>query len=119
MDDLFKLCPNCRKQWRTQNSFLSDCELELNGYKADFEKLEQGMFFFTHKKEACLSTMVIEVRQFLNLYDGPIYPERKTGLEACSGYCMDTSRLDRCEAFCEYAFVREIISIIKAWPRFS
>ncbi len=55
----FKICPNCSEVWQTRENFILDPKLKLNGYKADFEKL------------------------------------------------------DRCDAFCECAFVREIIQILK------
>ena len=95
------------------DNFVSDCEIELNGYKADFEKLEYGIFFFTHHKKECFSTMAIEAGNFFSLYDGPIHTERKTGTEECPSYCKDINQLNRCDAFCECAFVREVINIIR------
>lgn len=109
----FKQCPSCGERWETQDAFLKDLTLSLNGYKADFEELQYGMFFFTHQKPDCQSTMVIEVSEFMNLYTGEIYGERMTGEEDCPGYCVDTGQLSRCDALCECAFVREIIHIIK------
>ena len=112
MSEDFKICPNCQMHWPTQEKFISDKELELTGYKADFEKLEYGMFFFNHNENDCFSTIVIEVSEFLNLYKGPFYTERKTGTEDCPGYCKDKAELSRCEALCECAFVREITNMI-------
>jgi hypothetical protein len=111
--DPFKTCPNCFGKWHTRDNFLSDSQLELNGYKADFEKLDYGLFFFTHKKDSCYSTMAIEVVDFKDLYSGEIHTERKTGSEECPRYCLDKEQLDRCDAMCECAFVREIIQIIQ------
>lgn len=109
----FKKCPNCFEIWATQDEFISDSQIELNGYKTDFEKLEYGLFFFTHKKSGCGSTMALEVTNFKDLYSGTIYSERKTDTEVCPRYCFEKEQLDRCEALCECAFVREIIQIIK------
>ena len=109
----FKKCPSCNEIWSTQNEFITDKLLEINGYKADFEKLEYGLFFFTHKNNNCFSTMAIEVKDFMNLYKGTIYSERKTGGEECPRYCLDKDQLDRCNVLCECAFAREIIQIIK------
>ncbi len=109
----FKQCPGCFQAWPSRDDFLSDERLELNGYKADFERLEYGLFFFTHRKATCYSTMAIEVVDFMDLYTGKIYAERRTGEEACPGYCRDKEQLDRCDAQCECAFVREILHIIK------
>ncbi len=109
----FKTCSGCGKNWLTQNKFLEDIDLKLNGYKADFEKLEYGLLFFTHDQENCHSTLAIEVVEFMNLHTGPIHPLRRTGLSDCPGYCRDTEQLARCEAVCECAFVRDIIHVIK------
>lgn len=109
----FKRCPGCGDEWPTRDQFMGDRNLELNGYKADFEQLEYGLFFFTHLKLNCFSTMVIEVVQFLDLYPGKIHLQRRTGEADCPGYCLDKDQLDRCEAICECAFVREIMQIIK------
>lgn len=109
----FKLCPSCFEVWQTRDLFLSEPNLALNGYKADFERLEYGLFFFTHMKADCYSTLAIEVADFMDLYQGPLYSERRTGKPDCPGYCLDKVQLQRCEARCECAFVREIMQIIK------
>ena len=113
-DQIFKKCNGCSEVWITQEQFISDKQLGLNGYKANFEKLESGLYFFTHRKPGCYSTMALEVNNFLNLYTGPIYLERKTGSEECPKYCLDKYQLDRCDVSCECAFIREIIQIIKS-----
>jgi len=109
----FKQCPNCFETWPSQEEFITDQTLELNGYTADFEKLEDGLFFFTHHNNNCFSTMAIEVKDFMNLFSGTRYPERKTGSEECPRYCLDKEQLDRCVAICECAFVREIIQVLR------
>ncbi len=111
-DELFKTCSFCREVWVTQNSFLIDKSLKLNGYKADLEELEYGLFFFTHTKDGCHTTLSIEVRDLLNLYSGKTYSGEKTGSEDCPGYCTNIEELERCDAQCECSFVREIIQVI-------
>ncbi len=112
VEQIFKTCPACSKKWKTMEDFVSDPSLELNGYKADFKDLEYGMFFFTHKIEPCHSTMTIMIEDFRKLYSGPIYKENKAFSEECPRYCIDEKNLARCDAFCECAFVREIMEII-------
>ena len=111
--ETFKICPMCATEWKTLNDFVNDQSLEINGYRADFEKLEWGLFYFTHQKQECFSTMVIEANEFLSLYSGKEYTERRTGQEDCPGYCLDKEQLNRCDALCECAFNREVIQIIK------
>ncbi|MCF8067547.1 MAG: hypothetical protein K9L30_03065 [Desulfobacterales bacterium] len=43
-NEKFKVYPMCSKEWETRDQFLDDQSLKLNGYKADFEKLEWGLF---------------------------------------------------------------------------
>lgn len=109
----FKRCPGCFHVWETRKRFLSDNRLVLNGYKADFERLEYGLFFFTHMRDNCCSTLAIEVVDFLDMYHGEIHPQRRTGEVDCPGYCLDKNQLERCEAICECAFVREIMHQIR------
>jgi hypothetical protein len=85
----------------------------LNGYQADFEKLEYGLFFFTHHHPDCNSTLAIEVVDFWDLYKGPRYLQRRTGAAECPGYCLDKNQLARCDALCECAFVRDLVQVIK------
>ena len=107
----FKQCPNCLHIWQTLDGFFADPVLEVNGYKADFEKLEYGLFFFTHRADHCHSTFAIEVKEFMPLYQGTRYADRKTGSDGCPQYCLEIERLDHCEQFCECAFAREIMQM--------
>lgn len=109
----FKRCPSCFHEWETRKAFIKDVTLDLNGYKSDFERLEYGLFFFTHKQKECFSTMAIEVVDFLDMYPNERHAQRRTGEEDCPGYCLDKNELDRCEAICECAFVREIMHQIR------
>ncbi|THB71441.1 MAG: hypothetical protein D6B25_18670 [Desulfobulbaceae bacterium] len=113
MVDHFKQCTMCKKIWTTREDFLADRELEINGYQADFEQLEEGLFYFTHLTEGCGSTLAIQTREFLDLNSGAKYEQRNTGKEDCPGYCRQIDQLDRCKAQCECAFVRDIIQIIR------
>ncbi len=112
-EEFFKICPCCFKKWTTREAFLSDHSLKLNGYKADFKDLEFGMFFFTHHIDGCHSTMALMVGDFRSLYSGEIYAEKKALSEECPRYCVNENQLSRCNAFCECAFVREIMHIIQ------
>ena len=111
--EIFKRCSMCSTEWNTRDDFIGDNLLEINGYKADFEKLEWSLFYFTHHKQDCFSTMAIEANEFLSLYSGKKYTERRTGKEECPGFCLDKEQLDRCDALCECAFNREVIQIMK------
>ena len=111
--DVFKICPMCSTVWKTRGDFLGDKTLEVNGYVTDFEKLEWSLFYFTHSKKNCGSTMAIEVKEFLNLYSGEQYTERRMGQEECPGYCLEKEQLNRCDAHCDCAFNREVLDVIK------
>ena len=109
----FKQCPMCRKDWGDRDAFLDDASLELNGYDADFDQLEFGLLYFTHRVAGCFSTMALEVREFFSLYTGERYLESKTGGEECTGRCLERENFRLCPAHCRFAFVREVVQIIR------
>lgn len=112
-DKPFGICPMCYYKWDTQEEFITDSSLRIDGYMADFEVLDASLFYFTHMRPECGSTFTMEAQVFLNLYNGEKYVERRTGEEECPAYCQDKENLNRCDALCECAFNREIIQIIK------
>jgi hypothetical protein len=114
MSELFKKCTMCSHKWNTREDFLNDGTLVLNGYEAYFKELERGLIFFTHEVDKCGSTMTFEVKEFLDLYTGEIYPEQMHGTEECPEYCLKKDKLDACLVKCECASVREVLQIIKS-----
>ena len=113
---VFKKCPLCGLPWESRSSFLSDPGINIIGYQACFTKLTAGFFLFNH---ACAGTLAILVEEFEDLYDGPVYEERKTGTDECPHYCLHQEELARCPARCECAFVREILQLVRSWPKNS
>ena len=109
----FKRCSMCNKAWASREDFLSDQQLDLEGYQADFDNLDNGLFLFTHNHSSCRTTMSLKVHQFLDLYRGPRYNERKTGGPECLGFCRTITNLDHCTAKCECSYVREILFQIR------
>ena len=111
---VFKQCTNCEMAWNSLDSFLRDPGIYLIGYQAAFKNLTQGLFYFNH---SCKSTLAISVHEFRELYKGPVYNKRMTGLDGCPGYCLYKENLDPCAADCECAYVREIVQTIKNWKK--
>jgi hypothetical protein len=111
---LFKKCNLCNIEWDSRDSFISDPNIELIGYQANFKKLTAGYFYFNH---SCKSTLAIPASEFMDLYDGPIFTERATNTEECFGYCLDKDNLQPCPVECECACIRKIIQIIKYWDK--
>lgn len=111
---MFKRCTSCGKMWADRNAFLADPAICIIGYQVNFEQLKLGYYLFNHT--ACLTTLAVHAAQFVDLYDGPIYSQSKTGGEDCGGHCLREYDLDPCYAECECAYVREIIQIIRTWP---
>ena len=112
---IFKICTCCDNPWFTREEFMSDNQLEFVGYQVNFANLELGYFLFNHL--LCQSTIAVPAGLFRDLYDGPIFATRRTGSENCPGYCKDRDTLDPCGAECECAYVREIIQIVRRWPK--
>jgi hypothetical protein len=111
---IFKKCPLCGYLWENRSGFLADCGLQLIGYQVSFSELTAGYFLFNH---SCEGTLAVLVEQFEDLHHGPIYQTRKTGTEECPEYCLHQEELARCPAECECAFVREIIQLVRNWPK--
>lgn len=115
MTGIFKTCNKCGYQWETREAFLSDKSLEAIGYQVFFEDLKTGMFLFNH---SCDTTIAIEAKQLLDLYDGPFYTERKSNdSRKCPGRCMNENIMNPCSNECRCAFVRELLQIINQWKK--
>lgn len=110
----FKGCSSCGYDWITREVFLEDPSVDIIGYQPNFEYLEEGYFLFNH---VCGTTLAIMTGEFKDIYNGQISYERLTKTENCSGYCLYKDNMDRCPAKCECAYIREIIQIIKHWPK--
>jgi hypothetical protein len=104
----------CGQKWKTRKHFLSDSNISLIGYQSRFDELELGIILFNH---TCKTTLSIYAKFFTDLYKGEIFPDRKTGSEECSGFCLNESNLSPCPAKCECAYIREVLQIIKKWPK--
>jgi hypothetical protein len=111
-DRIFKKCPSCGTTWPSRTEFIMDDLLSANGYQPDFDSLEEGLFLFTHHKQGCHSTIAVTVGNFVDLYQGPRYSERKKGTGQCEGLCMELYNLRLCKSKCECAYIREVLNII-------
>jgi len=110
-----KQCTCCGHVWHTRDAFLGDPQLEVVGYQVDFSDLLLGFFLFNHR--TCESTIAVPAGLFRDLYDGPVFSQRATGTEDCPEYCLRKSELSPCPAKCECAYVREILQIVRRWPK--
>jgi hypothetical protein len=107
---MFKHCHVCQHTWTSRQEFIDAPDVELIGYQVNFKKLEAGLLYFNH---ACKNTIAVPADVFADLYEGPVFEERKTETEECPGYCLNQERLRRCPAKCECAYIREIIQLLK------
>ena len=116
-DKEFKKCSSCGQIWQTREEFVEDPETKMVGYQVSFPSFHEGLFLFDHK--LCETSLAIRAGEFKDFYDGPIYSERSVDTEDCPQYCLYKDNLERCPAKCECAYVREIIQIVKNWPKKS
>ena len=117
MSDGFKKCSACSAAWATRDGFLSDPNVDLVGYQADFRRLQAGLFLFAHRVPSCQTTLAVRAAEFRDLYEGPVFERRLTGTAKCRGYCLRESNLEPCPEECECAFVRRILDRIRHWKR--
>ena len=111
---MFHMCPSCKFVWSARAEFLSDPGVDLIAYKVSFTHLVAGVFLFRHR---CKGVLTLHAGEFLDLYSGPVFDAPLTGSESCPGYCLRQDELRPCPAKCECAFVREIVQIVKVWPK--
>lgn len=116
---LLKKCTTCGHIWNDLEDFLADPALVLVGYQANFVNLEAGLLLFGHEVEGCGTSLALWAEQFITLHPGPMFSERKTGSEECPRYCLYESELGHCKAACECVWVRDVLQIVKEWPKES
>lgn len=104
-------CKYCGQKWDSRDLFLKDPYVKLVGYQVNFNILETGLFLFEHS--VCKNTISFEVSAFTDLYKGPVFRKRQTGTESCPGYCLYKDNLIGCKEYCECAYVRSVMQILK------
>ena len=115
-EEPFKKCGSCGVSWPTRVAFVSDPQVLLVGYQPNFVFLEKGLFLFNH---TCESTLSIDVAAFSDLYDGPMFVEKRTGQPGCPGYCLHRTELRPCPEQCECAYVRHVLDYLKYVPKLA
>ena len=114
-NDSFKECSTCFNKWKTRDGFMKDPKIQIIGYQVNFKHLELGLLLFNHLK--CHSTLALKVEDFKDLFKGEIYSEKLTESDECHYYCLHESDLNHCPSKCECSYVREVIQIIKDFPK--
>lgn len=68
MSGLFKQCPLCKKEWITEDEFLQDRTLLINGYqfagRGTTPPFPDGYILFTHSVHGCGTTLAIYAKAF-------------------------------------------------------
>ena len=114
---MFKRCNSCDMTWETVEQFLDDPNTAIIGYQTHFEDIDKGLYLFNHLSAGCDTTMALPVTDFFSLFEGAVYIDVKTGSKECTGHCLDISNLETCSAHCRFAFLREIATQIREWPK--
>jgi len=114
MPAAFKTCPGCHTVWRTREELLGDPSVELIGFQVDITNPLGGLFLFNHD---CGDTLAIGAPAFLDLSDCPVNAPPLLGTDGCEGHCLHRGDLDPCRASCECAYVREVLQIVRNWPK--
>jgi len=114
--NVFKQC-SCGQAWHTSEEFLSDPNIHVSGYMAHFDELILGLFIFQHNLKGCDTSLAIKAGAFTDLYKGEVFNKRLKGTDDCPDYCSNESQLELCPAKCECAWVREVLQIVKDWPK--
>ncbi len=110
---LFKTCTLCHRIWSDRKDFFRCPDLVLVGYQPNSDDIEAGFLLFSHITERCGSTFAVPVAKFSDLYNGPRFSESRKGSVECGGHCLNVKDLSSCKAKCKYAYVREVLQIVK------
>lgn len=113
---VYKRCTTCGKTWRDRNAFLADPSVEFLGFQPFFDEDRLGYFLFNHIT-SCTTTLALAVEDFRDLYSGPVWQECKYKEADCPGYCAHLGQDGRCPAKCVCTWVREVMAVLKAWPK--
>lgn len=114
-NEYFEVCTLCQHDWDTLDDFLHDNSLDFNGYQANFKRPGKGIFFFTHLKDDCKSTISVNANNFYPVLEGEV-SEREFAIHGqnCPGFCADKSNLNDCKnEICPGSFIRNLIGILK------
>lgn len=109
----FKCCSKCGTVWEKRADFINDKSLRINGYLANFDRPESGLYLFTHDKVNCKSTFVLPVADFSSLYQGIIYQACNKGKENCPLRCIDLQNLQECGCECSMAWIRIVLQCFR------
>jgi hypothetical protein len=113
----FKTCPTCGHIWPEREAALADPDLTVIGYQADFRDLRAGLFLFNHTVPGCNTTLSITAEAFLDLYGGQIFTVNMHGSDECSEFCLYADNIEPCPVECECAYVREVLQVVRNWPK--
>ena len=113
-DNCFKQCSKCGYVWGARSELLGDPDITILGYQVNTTDLLGGLILFNH---GCDTTLALKVQALRDLYSGPVYPTLKIGETGCPGHCLDEYELRSCTNTCEGAYAREILQIVKQWPK--
>ncbi len=113
----FKRCSACSHVWQGRDEFVSDPAVTLVGYQALGPHPEEGMLLFNHLE--CGTTMGLWVTEFEDLWTGERFEESLRDGEGCELRCYNKNDLERCSNACSGAWVREVLQLIRKWPKAS
>ena len=113
----FKKCTNCGQSWLNRDAFLNDAEVKIIGYQSNLSHLEEGFFLFNHLAANCQTTISIKVGRFRDLWQGVVHPVSAFDTDECEHQCCNVSDLNPCKIKCANVHVREILHVIKNWPK--
>ncbi len=111
---IFYQC-SCGSVWKTREAFLADSDIIIAGYQALLRQVPEGSYLFDHA--ACHTTFAVKVQEFLALCTGPVHRRSRFKSPQCKGYCLEKNILEVCGADCSNAWVRELIKLIRDYPK--
>ncbi len=95
-------CSSCNWSWNHPGEVLSDTDLTLVEYLANFKDFRKGIYLFEH---ICGGRIELPVSRLLNPHN---LIRSLAGLQACPGLCFHSKVLAECRAECEGSLYRKV-----------
>ncbi len=115
----FKECPCCHETWKDYTDFAFDPTIDLIGTQPNIESPLEGHFVFTHNKTGCLSTFLVQIKEFLYI-NTDIYTFSKfiQSTKDCNGFCKDLGSFNTCShPHCKSKQIKKIRTILNTRDR--
>ena len=119
---VFKACPACHAEWRSEASMLRDPDVRLIGFQLLSDgcqpgSCQSGVFVFSH--ETCGTSLAMETAAAVGLTHGsiPVLSRSACSVGRGGDHCLGARAGGECPRECICEFVWRVTRLIRDWPK--